>query len=121
MRYAGSPGGRQAAPEVQGSVSCCCGETAGIRRSSEPARQHPLFTGLRTAAAEQSYHRAQMVDAARLLPEEWIRSTAGIGTPSEIVALLNRYFDAGLDEVILHGSSPAQNRPVLDAWRKAKS
>jgi 5,10-methylenetetrahydromethanopterin reductase len=86
----------------------------------EPARNHPLFTGMRTAAAEQSFHRSQMVDAASLLPEEWIRSSAGIGTPDEIVALLRRYFEAGVDEVVLHGSSPAQNAPVLDAWRRSR-
>jgi probable F420-dependent oxidoreductase len=85
-----------------------------------PAREHPMFTGMRTAAAEQSYHRNQMIDAARLLPEEWIRSSAGIGTPGEIVKLLRRYFEAGVDEICLHGSSPAQNAPVLDAWRAAR-
>jgi len=85
----------------------------------EPARQHPLFTGMRTAAAEQSYHRSQMVDAARLLPDEWIRSTAGLGTPSEIVNRLDEYFAVGVDEICLHGSSPGQNRSVLDAWRRA--
>lgn len=86
-----------------------------------PARQHPLFTGMRTAAAEQSYHRAQLVDAARLLPDEWIRSTSGIGKPSEIVTRLREYFAAGVDEICLHGSSPAQNRSVLDAWRRARA
>jgi probable F420-dependent oxidoreductase len=84
-----------------------------------PAREHPMFTGMRTAAAEQSFHRNQMLDAARLLPEEWIRSSAGIGTPDDIVALLRRYFEVGVDEICLHGSSPAQNAAVIDAWRKA--
>lgn len=84
----------------------------------EPARNHPLFTGMRTGAAEQSYHRNQMVDAARLLPAEWIRSSAGLGTPDEIVALLRRYFEIGVDEICLHGSSPAQNAAVIDAWRR---
>jgi 5,10-methylenetetrahydromethanopterin reductase len=61
-----------------------------------------------------------MLDAARLLPDEWIRSSAGIGTPEEIVTLLRRYFEAGVDEICLHGSSPAQNAAVIDAWRKAR-
>ncbi len=86
----------------------------------EPARNHPLFTGMRTAAAEQSYHRNQMLDAAKLLPDEWIRSSAGLGSPSEIVPLLQRYFDAGVDEICLHGASPAQNTPVLEAWKRAR-
>lgn len=87
----------------------------------EPARNHPLFTGMRTAAAEQSYTRYQMVDAAKLLPDEWIRSSAGIGSPDEIVGLLRRYFDVGVDEICLHGSSPAQNAAVLEAWRRSRA
>jgi alkanesulfonate monooxygenase SsuD/methylene tetrahydromethanopterin reductase-like flavin-dependent oxidoreductase (luciferase family) len=105
--------------QVKGLGELLMGRNHWDAKLLEPARQHPLFTGMRTAAAEQSYHRAQMIDAAKLLPEEWIRSSAGLGSPQEIVALLDRYFEVGVDEICLHGSSPLQNASVLEAWRRA--
>ncbi|MDQ1497210.1 MAG: hypothetical protein QOD57_2333 [Actinomycetota bacterium] len=86
------------------------------RAGLDALRRHPVFNGMRTAAADQEFHRAQLIEASRLLPEAWITSAAGIGTPEQCAAKLAEYFEVGVDEICLHGSSPLQNAPVVRAW-----
>jgi len=85
----------------------------------DEVRRHPLFSGMRTEAADQEYHRAQLVDAARLLPEKWMTAAAAIGSPEECVSKLDEYFALGIDEICLHGASPVQTAPILDTWRRS--
>jgi 5,10-methylenetetrahydromethanopterin reductase len=74
----------------------------------EAVRNHPIFTGLRTGVADQQYHRAQLVDAARRLPSSWIEPNAAIGSPEECADRVREFFDLGVDEICLHGASPAE-------------
>jgi 5,10-methylenetetrahydromethanopterin reductase len=87
----------------------------------DAVRRHPLFGGMRTEAADQEYHRAQLVDAARLLPGKWMNAAAAIGSPEQCVTKLDEYFAVGVDEICLHGASPAQNGPIATAWREGKA
>ena len=82
----------------------------------DAVRQHPVFAGMRSEAADQAYHRAQLVEAAMLVPEQWMTSAAAIGTADECAAKLAEYFAVGVDEICLHGSSPARTAPVVRAW-----
>jgi 5,10-methylenetetrahydromethanopterin reductase len=98
------------------------GEALLARNGWDPAdleavRRHPLFSGMRSEAADQQYQRAQLIEAATLLPDKWMSATAGIGTPDQCAAKLAEYFAVGVDEICLHGASPAQNAPVVAAWR----
>jgi alkanesulfonate monooxygenase SsuD/methylene tetrahydromethanopterin reductase-like flavin-dependent oxidoreductase (luciferase family) len=83
-------------------------------------RAHPMFGGLRTGVADQQFHRSQLVDAARRLPKSWIEPNAAIGTPAQCAAQLQAFMDLGADEICLHGASPAQLRPVVDAYREQR-
>lgn len=83
------------------------------RADLDVVRRHPLFSGMRTEAADQEYHRAQLIGAAKLLPDKWMTSAAAIGSPSECVAKLAEYFAVGINEICLHGASPAQTAPVV--------
>jgi probable F420-dependent oxidoreductase len=83
-------------------------------------RAHPMFSGLRTGVADQQFHRTQLAEAARRLPKSWIEPNAAIGTPAECAEQLKAFVDLGVDEICLHGASPTELRPVVDAWRAAR-
>jgi alkanesulfonate monooxygenase SsuD/methylene tetrahydromethanopterin reductase-like flavin-dependent oxidoreductase (luciferase family) len=57
--------------------------------------------------------------AARRLPKSWIEPNAAIGGPAECAAQLRAFIGLGVDEICLHGASPAELTPVVDAWRTA--
>jgi len=59
---------------------------------------------------------AELEHAATLIPDEWLNASA-TGTPMECVAAIRNQFDLGCDGVILHGSTPAELRPIVDAFR----
>ena len=52
---------------------------------------------------------------ARLLPQEWLASAA-TGSPQRCAEQVLRQFDLGVDGVILHGASPEQLTPVVQAY-----
>jgi alkanesulfonate monooxygenase SsuD/methylene tetrahydromethanopterin reductase-like flavin-dependent oxidoreductase (luciferase family) len=52
-----------------------------------------------------------------LLPAEWTAASA-TGTPEHCAARIADQFAAGADGVILHGNTPTELAPVLDAWRR---
>jgi 5,10-methylenetetrahydromethanopterin reductase len=43
-----------------------------------------------------------------VVPRTWLESSAGIGTANNVRGRLGAYFDAGIDEIILHGSTAHQ-------------
>ncbi len=59
---------------------------------------------------------AELEHAATLIPDEWLRASA-TGTPRECVGAIRNQLDLGCDGVILHGSTPAELRPIVDAYR----
>lgn len=77
-------------------------------------RADPLvagFTGLLddTATTEQLEH------VATLIPEDWLSASAK-GTPAQCVAAIRHQFDLGADGVILHGASPEDLEPIMNAY-----
>jgi probable F420-dependent oxidoreductase len=62
----------------------------------------------------------QLEHIAELLPKEWLE-TCATGTPQECAARIGREFDCGVDRVILHGASPDELEPVLDAYRTRRT
>jgi 5,10-methylenetetrahydromethanopterin reductase len=83
----------------------------------EQVRNHELFQNL-DRAADFKFHRHEMMGPASLLPDEWIRDTCALGTVDECVTNLQRFIDAGADEIATYGSTPAQNAALIAAWRK---
>lgn len=51
-----------------------------------------------------------------VLPAEWLAASA-TGTPVECASRIQDQLDAGADSVVLHGATPTELAPVLDAWR----
>ena len=59
----------------------------------------------------------QLGHIAELIPEEWLANSA-TGSPDECVAAVRHQFDLGCDGVILHGATPTELVPIVDAYRK---
>ena len=69
-------------------------------------------------AIDQTATTAELEHVATLIPQEWLR-TAATGTPEQCVAVIQSQFDLGADGVILHGASPADLEPIVQAWASA--
>ena len=52
---------------------------------------------------------------APLIPEEWL-APAATGSPEQCVAAVRNQFALGCDGVIMHGASPAELEPIIDAY-----
>jgi 5,10-methylenetetrahydromethanopterin reductase len=59
---------------------------------------------------------ATLEHVATLLPEEWLEPAA-TGSPERCAQRVARQFDLGVDGVIMHGATPSELRPVVDAYR----
>jgi probable F420-dependent oxidoreductase len=51
-----------------------------------------------------------------VLPAEWLAASA-TGSAQDCARRIQDQLDAGADSVVLHGATPAELAPVLDAWR----
>ena len=54
-----------------------------------------------------------------LLPEHWLAASA-TGDAAQCANRIADQFTAGADSVILHGATPTELAPVLDAWRSIR-
>jgi probable F420-dependent oxidoreductase len=59
---------------------------------------------------------ATLEHIATLLPEHWMEPAA-TGTPQRCAERVLRQFDLGVDGVIMHGATPDELAPVVDAYR----
>ena len=59
---------------------------------------------------------ATLEHVATLLPEEWLEPAA-TGTPEHCAERVLRQFELGVDGVIMHGATPTELAPVVDAYR----
>ncbi len=85
-------------------------------------REHPLFDGhgYDYAYADTNFTLDELAQVASdVVPEQYIRDVNATGNLQQVVTRLHEYLDAGVDELILHGSSPEQLAPVLDGLAAA--
>jgi len=61
----------------------------------------------------------QLRHVATLLPDEWLAASA-TGTAAQCAARVCDQFTAGADGVILHGATPEELAPVVDAYRAVR-
>jgi 5,10-methylenetetrahydromethanopterin reductase len=81
-------------------------------------RAHPQLTSA-PRVGDLTYHRHQMVEGpGSVIPWEWILDCSAIGTPTECATSLQRFIDAGADEVTTYGSTPRQNAELIATWRE---
>lgn len=82
----------------------------------ETFRNHPLVQGYPGAfdAIGTTEELTRLAEEA--LPAHWLAASA-TGTPEQCAARVLDQFDAGADSVILHGATPTELAPVVEAWR----
>jgi probable F420-dependent oxidoreductase len=81
-------------------------------------RNHPQFANLGGKLADQGFTRVQLVEVSRNLPRWWYEQGAAIGSAAACATTLRNFLDAGVDELVLHGSAPAQMGALCDELRK---
>ena len=69
--------------------------------------------------ADTAFHRTQLTEPARLVPDEWMHEACALGDSAHVVTTLRRFADTGVDEIVTYGSTPAQNAAVARSWRCA--
>jgi probable F420-dependent oxidoreductase len=80
---------------------------------------HKQFQG-NARNADFMFHRHEMMEPAELVPDEWMADVSAIGTTEQCVASLQRFRDAGADEIATYGSTPGQNAKLIARWRELK-
>lgn len=78
-------------------------------------REDPVVTSIaggidHKATAEQIEH------IATLIPDEWLQASA-TGSPHQCAERVRKEFDYGADAVIMHGATPDELAPVVEAYR----
>ena len=58
----------------------------------------------------------QLEHIATLLPDEWLAPSA-TGSPERCAAAVQNQLDLGCDGVIMHGATPTELAPIVDAYR----
>lgn len=74
----------------------------------EAIRTHPSIVRFKDRSVSEELMRAQLVDAARVIPRSWLEEATAAGTAAQVAGRLCDYLDAGADEILLHGSTPPQ-------------
>ena len=69
---------------------------------------------------DQSATTEQLEHIAELIPEPWL-APAATGSPGRCVDAIQGQLDLGCDGVILHGATPAELAPILEAYRARKT
>jgi probable F420-dependent oxidoreductase len=86
----------------------------------EKIRYHEQFAGI-SQVADREFQRHEMMDVAALIPDEYMNDCSAIGSVGECVTNLQRFIDAGADEIVTYGSTPMQNADLVAAWRDRDS
>jgi probable F420-dependent oxidoreductase len=84
-------------------------------------REHPQFATTGGGLVDLTFHRRQLAEPARLIPDEWMAEACALGSVPNCVGKLREFRDAGADEIATYGSTPGQNAALVAAWREASS
>jgi 5,10-methylenetetrahydromethanopterin reductase len=83
----------------------------------EDVRNHTQFQGL-TEVADRAFQRHEMMEVAAAVPDSAMDECCALGSVDECVTSLQRFIDAGAQEIATYGSTPGQNAGLIDAWRR---
>ena len=78
-------------------------------------RRDPLVANFQ-GALDQRATTEELEQVAELIPDAWL-SPSATGSAQQCVAAIQNQLDLGCDGVILHGASPDELSPIVDAWR----
>ncbi len=82
-------------------------------------REAPIVANFQ-GAIDQKASTEELEQIAELIPEDWLAPAAS-GSPEQCVGAINAQFDRGVDSVILHGASPTDLKPIVEAYKKARN
>jgi probable F420-dependent oxidoreductase len=77
-------------------------------------RADPVVAGFRSAIDANATDE-ELEHVATLIPAEWL-APAATGSAEECAAAVRRQFDLGADAVIMHGATPDELAPVVEAY-----
>ena len=81
----------------------------------ERFRADPVVSGI-AGGIDSLATTQQLEHIADLIPDEWLQAAA-TGSPEQCAAAVQGQFDLGCDGVILHGATPTELAPIVDACR----
>lgn len=84
----------------------------------ERFRADPVVGGV-GGAIDAKADTATLEHIAGLLPDEWLEPAA-TGSAERCAQRVLRQFDLGVDGVIMHGATPAELAPVVEAYRSIR-
>lgn len=84
-------------------------------KALERFRADPFVAGFR-GAFDQVATTEELERLAEILPREWL-APAATGSPEQCARRVLGQLELGADAVILHGATPAELAPVVDAYR----
>jgi 5,10-methylenetetrahydromethanopterin reductase len=87
---------------------------------ARPVREHPMFAD-DPDRVDHNFHREDLIEVAKLVPDEWMYSTSLTGSIEDCVAKMRAYRDLGVDEISTYGSTPSENAGLIRAWREARA
>jgi probable F420-dependent oxidoreductase len=70
-------------------------------------------------ALDGSATHDQLEHLSTLFPEEWLSASA-TGTAAQAAETIARQFDLGVNGVIMHGATPDELTPIVDAYRQVR-
>ncbi len=85
-------------------------------RLADPIRKHPMFAD-DPDRVDHNFHRDQVIEVSKLVPDEWVYPTSLTGSIADCVARMAQYKAAGADEICFYGSTAAENAALVAAWR----
>lgn len=84
---------------------------------AQPIRDHEMFRH-DPDRVDHHFHRDDLMEVGRLVPDEWVYGTSLAGSIENCVAKMQAYKDTGIDEISTYGSTPAENAALIRAWRE---
>jgi probable F420-dependent oxidoreductase len=79
-------------------------------------RADDVVAGYGTVLLDGKASVAELEHIATLIPDEWL-APAARGTPQQCAAAVRGQLDLGADAVILHGATPDELAPIVNAYR----
>jgi 5,10-methylenetetrahydromethanopterin reductase len=86
-------------------------------KRAEAVRTHELFRR-DPERIDHHFHRDELLEVARLIPDDWVYETSLAGSIADCVAKMAAYKATGIDEICFYGSTPAENAGIVRAWRE---
>jgi probable F420-dependent oxidoreductase len=79
-------------------------------------RAHPLMEKVTTFADHDLTVAERIEIVADTVPGEWLADTSAGGTATAVAGRIGEYLEAGLDEIVLHGTTAEHLGPVVTAF-----